>query len=100
MASADYHRGDMDIHAQKAMWHGFMRATAFGSALILVLVGYLTLVFAIGMNWFVALLLMGVAGAAIGALMGLGTAWYVSLGVMAAIAVVSRALIFVFSALM
>jgi hypothetical protein len=89
----------MDISAQKAMWDGFMRASAFGTLLILTIVGYLTLVFAMGMNWLVALAIAAVGGFAVGAVMGMGAAWLGTLAGLVVLAFISRALVALFGAL-
>ena len=75
MAASEYHRGDMDISAQKATWDGFMVGSIWGSLLIILTVGYATLAVAIGMNWMIALGLMTVFGIVSGLVMNLGGRW-------------------------
>lgn len=96
MASTEYHHGDMDIHSQKATWDGFMKAAAYGSILTLISVGFLTLVFAMGMNWFISLVLMVLLGAAIGFVMNMGSAWVITLVLFAATVFISRIVIGLF----
>ncbi len=99
MGSADYHHGEMDVTDQKSTWDGFMKASAFSALLILIGVAFLTFVFAMHMNWLMALVLCLVAGAAIGFVMNMGSAWMIALVLFAVITVISRVLIALFSAL-
>lgn len=62
MAQSGAH-GNMDITDQKATFHGFLMASVWGSALVIQLVGLLTLAFAIGAGWwagYVVFVLVGI----------------------------------------
>jgi hypothetical protein len=95
--SSEYHHGEMDIRAQKGMWDGFMKASAFGAILTLIFVGFLTLTFGVGLNWLISLVLMLVAGGVIGFVMGMGASWIATLIIFALTIAFSRFVIFLFS---
>jgi thiamine transporter ThiT len=44
-SSSEYHRGEMDVHAQVETYHGFMKLTKWGSLAIAVVVLMLTMWF-------------------------------------------------------
>ncbi|MEM5515809.1 aa3-type cytochrome c oxidase subunit IV [Henriciella sp. AS95] len=75
MAESNYTHGEMNIDAQSSMYSGFMRASAWGSLILLVAVGYMVFTLSIGINWLVSLILMAGAGIAIGVGLGFGGAW-------------------------
>jgi len=97
MADTDYQRGEMDISDQKRTWDGFMKGSTIGGLLTVLIVGFLTFVFAMGMHWAVALGLTLVAGVGIGFAMNLGTSWMVTMGVFGIIVVISRLLMWIFT---
>ncbi|WP_084396797.1 hypothetical protein [Henriciella aquimarina] len=88
----------VDVDKREAMFGGFLRFCAWTGLHILVVVGYLTLVFAIGMNWLGALIIMFVAGLAAGWLFKLSNAWTIAMVVQAAIVVLARIFILLFQA--
>ena len=96
MAASEYHRGDMDISAQKATWDGFMVGSIWGSLLIILTVGYATLAVAIGMNWMIALGLMTVFGIVSGLVMNLGGRWMATVVLMVVLALVVQLFIALF----
>ena len=96
MAASEYHRGDMDISAQKATWDGFMVGSIWGSLLIILTVGYATLAVAIGMNWMIALGLMTVFGIVSGLVMNLGGRWMATVVPMVVLALVVQLFIALF----
>lgn len=100
MSGADYKHGEMDISSQKKMWDGFVTATAYGTLLTVLLVGFLTLVFAMGMHWAVSLGLTLIVGAIAGALMNMGLPWFITMGAFAIIVIVTRILMAIFGLLM
>lgn len=89
----------INIANREANFHRFIKFCSWTGMHVLLVTGYLTLVFAVSMNWLTALFLMALAGVAGGWLMGLTSAWYLSLGVQAAIVVVARLCILLFMAL-
>jgi hypothetical protein len=96
MAASEYHRGDMDISAQKATWDGFMVGSIWGSLLIILTVGYATLAVAIGMNWMIALGLMTVFGIVSGLVMNLGGRWMATVVLIVVLALVVQLFIALF----
>lgn len=79
MAASEYHHGDMDIHAQKATWDGFIKGGAWGSLIIALMIGHAVLAIAIGIHWAVSLGLMAVVGFLAGLLLNLGGRWMATL---------------------
>mgnify|MGYP000023532380 CR=1 FL=1 len=78
--ASDYVRGEMDIADQKATFGGFIAVTIWGSLLTIVSVLYLTLVFAVGMDWLAGLIGTAIVGGVLGLARGMKTSWYVTLG--------------------
>lgn len=76
--ASDYVRGEMNIADQKATFDGFMVVTVWGSLLTAVCVLYLTLVFAVGMDWMGSLLGVTVFGVIAGIALGMRTSWYMT----------------------
>ncbi|MEO1476803.1 MAG: aa3-type cytochrome c oxidase subunit IV [Pseudomonadota bacterium] len=99
MAGSDYVHGEMDIAEQQRTFDGFMTATLWGSAIIVLVVGYATLTVATGMHWMVALALMAGTGIAAGAFLGMGVAWIAAVIGMTALAVIVQVFIGLFSLL-
>lgn len=89
----------MDLEFHERTWHGFVKFSAWASLHVLLVVGYLTFVFAIGMNWLTALILMAIAGIVGGLLMGLSSAWYVALAAQAVFVVFVRICIILFQSI-
>ena len=100
MASQEYHRGEMDIHAQKATWDGFMAGSVWGSLIIIMTVGYATLAIAIGLPWLVSLGLMAILGFGAGVLMNLGGRWMATVVVLIVLALIVQAFIWLFNAVL
>lgn len=65
--SHDYHRGEMDIHAQRDTYVGFLRASKWGALAIAAAVLFLSLWFCTGAGFFggfiaaVVLVIIGIA---------------------------------------
>ncbi len=78
--ASDYVRGEMNIADQKATFGGFISVTVWGSLLTIVSVLYLTLVFAVGIDWLVGLVATAIVGGVLGLALGMKTSWYVTLG--------------------
>lgn len=97
MASSEYTHGEMKIDAQSKMYSGFMKASAWGSVILLISVGYMVFTLSMGMNWLVSLVLCAGAGIAIGAIMGMGGAWIATVVALAGLAIFVQLLIFLFS---
>jgi hypothetical protein len=76
---SDYTRGAMEIDAQSGAFSGFMSGTKYGGALIALVVLMPTLVFAVGMHWFPALIATFIFGVVLGLALKLKGGWYVSL---------------------
>lgn len=89
----DYTRGEMDISRHKATFDGVMGVSVFTSLVIGVSVLYLTLVFGAELGWFNALIASSIAGAAGGYFMKQGLLYWITLGVLAVITVISGVLI-------
>lgn len=74
-AADDYERGDMDIAEQRRTFSGFMSATVWSSAwLVMTLLGA-TLIFAVGVSWPIAIAIAAVVGLIIGFFLNLGAGW-------------------------
>lgn len=99
MASADYTRGSMDISDQSSTWRGFITASLWGSAILLLVIAYLTFTLALGMHWLIALVLCAGAGLIGGVLMGMGGAWIATVIGLSALAVFIQVVIFIAQAL-
>ncbi|MBY9066396.1 aa3-type cytochrome c oxidase subunit IV [Hyphomonas sp. WL0036] len=97
MASQEYHRGEMDIHAQKATWDGFMVGSVWGSLIIIMTLGYAALAIAIGLHWVVALGLMAILGFGAGIFMNLGGRWMATVVVMIVLALIVQGFIWLFN---
>lgn len=96
MAGQEYHRGDMDIRAQKETWEGFVTGSVWGSLIIIMAVGYATLAIALGLNWMVSLALMALFGFAAGIFMNMGGRWMATVVVMIVLALIIQAFIWLF----
>ena len=97
MASSDYTRGEMNIEAQSKMYSGMMRASAWGSLILLISIGYMVFTLSIGMNWLVSLILMAGAGLAIGVGLGFGGAWIATIVALSGLALFIQLLVALFS---
>jgi len=68
--------GQMDIAQHRATFSGFIKATEWGSALIIASVALLTVALAMGLGWFAGLLAFAAVGIVAGVLLRLGAAWW------------------------
>ena len=74
-----YVHGEMDITAQENTWHGFMKVALWASFLIMLVLAYAIFTITMGMHWAVALGLLAIFGVVGGLLMGMGSAWIVTI---------------------
>ena len=65
----------MDMAARRGMWRGFGTLTAWGSLLLLIVVGYATFTLTMGVPWIGALIGFAAFGIIAGMLMRMGGAW-------------------------
>ncbi len=73
--SGEYHHGEMPITEQKETWRSFMLATWWASCALTMVLVTITLHFAAGLSWWVALGIAAVAGIGGGLFLNLGAAW-------------------------
>ncbi|MET0545798.1 MAG: aa3-type cytochrome c oxidase subunit IV [Caulobacterales bacterium] len=73
--ASEYHHGEMPIAEQKSTWESFMKATWWASCHIAMVLIVITLHFAVGMSWWLALGIGVVVGIGGGLFLGLGAAW-------------------------
>ena len=76
---SDYTHGTMEVEAQSGTFTGFMDLTKYGGCLIALVVIMPTLVFAVGMHWFSALIATFILGIVLGLVFKFKGAWYVGL---------------------
>lgn len=96
MAASEYHHGDMDIHAQKATWDGFIKGGTWGSLILALILGHAILAVAIGIHWAVSLGLMTVLGVASGLFLNLGGRWMATLVILILTALFVQLMIWLF----
>lgn len=89
----DYTRGEMDISHHKATFDGVMSVSVFASILTGLVVLYLTLVFGGGIGWINSLIVSAIVAGVSGVVLKQGALYWVFVGVLAAIAVVSGGLV-------
>ena len=77
--SSNYNRGEMNVKAQSGTFGGFMGMTKYGGALVALIVLMPTLVFAVGVSWFNALVISVVVGFLVGLALKFKAMWYVTL---------------------
>ena len=77
----DASHGAMDVTEQKRTFHGFLAVATWVITYVAMLVAGLVTAFAIGAGWFAGLLAFAGVGAAAGAFLRLGMAFWISLGV-------------------
>lgn len=87
----------VDVEKRDARFHGFLKFCGWAGLHVLLMTGYLTLVFAIGMNWLVALIIMVIAGFAGGWMMKLGNAWTIGMIAQIAVVMIARLGIYLFN---
>jgi len=96
---SDYKHGSMEVTAQSGTFSGFMGGTIYGGAAIALIVIMPTLVFAVNMHWFPALMATVVFGIILGIVLKLKPGWYVGIvGVSFLVALISMLLSFAPSA--
>lgn len=76
---SDYTHGTMEVDAQAGTFSGFMGYTKYGGSLIALVVIMPTLVFAVGLHWFTALIATLILGVVIGVVLKFKGGWYVGL---------------------
>ncbi len=89
----DYIRGEMDISQHKATFQGVMSISVFAALITGLTVLYLTLVFGAETGWFNALIVSALVGAAAGYVLKQGLGYWITLGVLAVITIISGALV-------
>jgi len=99
MATSEYHHGDMDIHAQKATWDGFIKGGTWGALIIALGLGHAILAIAIGIHWAVSLGLMAILGFVAGLFLNLGGRWMATLVILILIALFVQGMIWLFGVL-
>jgi site-specific recombinase len=72
---SDYHRGEQEITDQKETFSGFIKASAWGTLLVAMLVLHLAVAFASPLGWWSGLAAALVVGVVGGLLVRLGGAW-------------------------
>lgn len=77
--SSNYTHGEMDVKSQSGTFGGFMGVTKYGGALLALIILMPTLVFAVGMGWFSALIISLIVGFVIGFALKFKALWYVTL---------------------
>lgn len=87
--AGDYVHGEMEIGDQKATYDGFMRATVWCSALVVLSVLFLTLVFAAGQPWLGSLFGVAFLGVVAGMAFRLGGMWYATVVALTVISLIA-----------
>ena len=90
---SDYTRGEMPIEANANTFTGFIKGSAFATAIIAVSLIMPILVFCTSMTWGPALLVTFIIGLILGPIFKLGGSWYGILIALAIIGAVVSALI-------
>lgn len=88
---------DTFLQSRRAMFDGFLRLACWAGLHVLLVVGYLTAVFALGIDWLTTLAVLFLTGLAAGRLLGLSRAWIAAMLVQAGIVLVARAGVWMFS---
>jgi len=65
----------MDMASRRGMWKGFGTLTAWGSMLIILVVGYATFTITMGVPWIASMIGLAVFGILTGLAMNMGGAW-------------------------
>lgn len=76
VATSDYSHGDMNVTEQSRTLSGFLRVTVWSSLVLIVVLLFATLNFAVGMGWFVSLGIAFAVGVLLGLALGMKGAWY------------------------
>jgi len=74
--TSNYKRGEMNVDDHTGTFGGFMDGTKYGGAAIALVVILPTLIFAVGIHWFSALIATFILGVVMGVAMKLKGAWY------------------------
>lgn len=90
----------MDMASRRGMFSGFGLLTAWGSLLVLMVVGYATFTLTMHIPWIGAMIGFAVFGIAAGLLMNLGGAWVATVIGLCVVAVFLEVLIWLGSALL
>lgn len=90
----------MDMAARRGMFSGFGVLTAWGSLLVILVLGYATFTITMGVPWIGAMIGLAVFGIAAGLLMNLGGAWIATVIGLCVLAVFLEVLIWLGSALL
>ena len=83
----------MDMGARRGMWKAFGSFSAWGSLLVMLVVGYATFTITMHIPWIGALIGFAVFGIAAGLLMNMGGAWVATVIGLAVLAVFIQVLI-------
>ena len=94
-----YDRNAFNESRERA-WRGFLTVCAWALLHVLLVTGYLIMVFAIGIDWFVSLLVLLVAGLAAGSLLRLSGAWSAAMLLQAALVILVRLLVYLFTSIL
>jgi VIT1/CCC1 family predicted Fe2+/Mn2+ transporter len=76
MANTNYTRGQMEIEGQEDTFSGFMGASVYGGAAIIVTLLFPILVFAVNLAWPAAMATTVILGVIIGVLLKFKAQWY------------------------
>lgn len=98
MAEGQYVHGEMDINNQSATWSGFLTASTWGGFIIALILAYATMTIALGVNWFVSLVVTAGVGIVGGLLMGMGGAWLATVVALSGVALMIQLIITMFRA--
>ncbi len=90
----------MDMSSRRGMWTGFGHFTAWGSMLVVLVIGYAIFTLTMGIPWIGALIGFAVFGIAVGMLMGMGGAWIATVIGLCVLAVFIQVLIWLGSLLL
>jgi len=88
----DYTRGEMDISHHKATFGAVMKVSIFCTLVLSVIILYLTLVFGTDTGWFSGLIVSFITAAAGGYFLKQGALYWVTIGLLAVITVISGVL--------
>lgn len=84
----------MDMAARRGMWKGFGTLAAWGSLLVLMVIGYAVFTLTMHIPWIGAMIGFAVFGIAAGLLMNLGGAWVATVIGLCVLAVFLQVLIY------
>lgn len=90
---SDYTRGEMPMDAHNKTFSGFIKGSAFSTAVIAVSLIMPTLVFCTSLTWGPALLISFIIGLILGPVLKLGGSWYGTLIALAILGVIVSMLV-------